>query len=85
MSRGPVRTARGWLRNWLAPDFTLTKRHIGVVLIAISAIILLRIVIGEALDPALRGMGPMQIMSMVVAGVCLLVGLSLLPLGDQPA
>lgn len=74
-----------WLRALLRDDFTITKRHLGRALLALSAIIVLRIIIGELLNPALRGIGPMQIMSMVIAALCLLVGLTLLPLGNRPA
>jgi len=67
----------------LSNDFTLTKRHLGVILLAAGVILL--VAAGIAQVAGTGGVGTVQ--KMVLAGgvVSVLVGLTLLPLRDQLA
>ncbi len=64
----------------------ITKRQLGIGLILIS---LVAMVGSFAFDyfggGQFQGIGPAQRMALFAAGAVFLVGLSLLPLGDQPA
>ncbi len=70
-------------RAWLSNDFTLTKRHLGVILMAAGVILLAAGGIAQVVGTG--GVGTVQ--KLVLAGgvLSVVVGLTLLPLGDQPA
>lgn len=64
----------------------VSKRQLGVgfVLIGITAVISMFVI--DALGAGkFQGIGPAQRMALIVAGVLILLGLSLVPLGDKPA
>lgn len=67
-------------------DFTLTKRHLGLLLLIGGAAGFLGILGIDILDAGREGgIGPAQ---QIALGLCLLaalLGLTLIPLGDQPA
>ncbi|NWG17396.1 MAG: hypothetical protein HXY41_12240 [Chloroflexi bacterium] len=67
-------------------DFTLTKRHLGLILLVGGGLGFAAILGIDILDAGREGgIGPAQ---QIALGLCLLsalVGLSLFPLGDKPA
>ncbi|MBC8170834.1 MAG: hypothetical protein H7X77_04160 [Anaerolineae bacterium] len=67
-------------------QFTLTKRQLGILLLAGGLIILIGLL---ALDTIFGGrdggIGPAQRLALICAGLIALIGLSLIPLGDTPA
>jgi len=67
-------------------DFVITKRLLGIgfVLLGIGAIAGMFVLdwLGAG---QFQGVGPAQQKAMLVAGVFILVGLTLIPLGDRPA
>ena len=70
------------------PDFSLTKRHLGILAVMLGLAALVGVLIYDAIgmgNSDVPGFGPSQKAALVVAFVTLLVGLTLLPLGDQPA
>lgn len=64
----------------------ITKRQLGIgfIVLGVAAIIAL---FGVDLLGAgqFQGVGPMQRLALLAAGAVILVGLTLLPLGDRPA
>lgn len=74
--------------DWLMlnSDFVITKRLLGVgfVLLGIGAIAGMFVLdwLGAG---QFQGIGPAQQKAMLAAGVSILVGLTLIPLGDRPA
>lgn len=69
------------LRRFLANDYTVTKRQLGILLIGIGAALIL---VGLA---SLSGEGSrlLQMTGLVGGLASALIGLALLPLGDMPA
>lgn len=76
---------RSMLRDFLSEDFTFTKYHLGVLLLATGVIILAAMVAAEVLSSASTGIGTMQRLGFLIGGVSVAVGLTLLPLGNRPA
>lgn len=79
-----------WNREYeflLNSHFTLTKRQLGLLAIIGGGVALVGILLFDELglsDPQ-GGFGPSQKIGMALAALTLLVGISLLPLGDTPA
>ncbi|MCZ7540577.1 MAG: hypothetical protein M5U29_11850 [Anaerolineae bacterium] len=69
------------MRQVFSEDFTVSKRQLGAALIVLGAALLL----GAAVLTALDGVRLTAIFSAAVGGAGLLIGLTLLPLGDRPA
>lgn len=69
------------MRQVFSEDFTVSKRQLGAALIALGAALLL----GAAALTALDGVRLTAIFSAAAGGAGLLIGLTLLPLGDRPA
>lgn len=69
------------LRRFLANDYTVTKRQLGILLIGIGAALIL---VGLA---SLSGEGSrlLQVAGLLGGLASALIGLTLLPLGDMPA
>lgn len=69
-----------------SPQYALTKRSLGVLLILLG---LLAIAASLALDVLgsgrQGGIGPTQRIGFALAGVLILIGLTLIPLGNRPA
>ncbi len=64
----------------------VTKRQLGMLLVGsgiIGAVAILAVDVIGAGD--FQGLGPAQRLALLGAGIVVLVGLSLLPLGDKPA
>lgn len=74
------------IREILSPDFTFTKRQLGISLLVIGGLSFLGI-LGLDLVGGGRegGIGPAQQAALVVMAFVALIGLSLIPLGDDPA
>ncbi len=70
-------------RAWLSNDFTLTKRHLGLILLAAGVILLAAGGIAQIVGTG--GVGTVQKMVLSGGVLSILVGLTLLPLRDQPA
>lgn len=69
-----------------ASDFTLTKRHLGLLLLAGGVIALVAILGIDVLDAGREGgIGPAQRIALAVAAAAALLGLTLIPLGNAPA
>ncbi|MCZ7539779.1 MAG: hypothetical protein M5U29_07705 [Anaerolineae bacterium] len=69
------------MRQVFSEDFTVSKRQLGAALIVLGAALLL----GAAALTALDGVRLTAIFSAAAGGAGLLIGLTLLPLGDRPA
>jgi hypothetical protein len=74
------------LRRWLAPDFALTKRLLGALLLIGGLLAFGGILAIDVIDVGREGgIGPAQ---QIALGACLLaalIGLTLIPQGDRPA
>ncbi|MEP0762718.1 MAG: hypothetical protein HRF48_08285 [Chloroflexota bacterium] len=69
------------MRQVFSEDFTVSKRQLGAALVVLGAALLLAAAVLTALD----GVRLAAIFSAVAGGAGVLVGLTLLPLGDRPA
>jgi len=67
-------------------DFTLTKRHLGILLFAVGSLGAAAILIMDRLNLGREtGIGPAQTAALVVLALLALLGLTLIPLGNAPA
>lgn len=67
-------------------DFTLTKRHLGWLLLGGGALAFAAIISIDLLDASREGgIGPAQQIALIVSALVALLGLSLIPLGSRPA
>jgi hypothetical protein len=70
----------------LEKDFTLTKRHLGILLLLAGGLGFLGILGVDLLDIGREGgIGPTQQIALGLCALVALMGLSLIPLGDDPA
>ncbi|MBN2303734.1 MAG: hypothetical protein JXQ72_04620 [Anaerolineae bacterium] len=69
--------------QFTGPDFTITKRHLGLLLIAAGLLAALAMVGAQVIQSG--GFGALQTMGAALGAVSVLVGLTLLPLGNRPA
>lgn len=70
----------------LRDDFTFTKRKLGLFLLAAGLLGMALILSVDVLDTGREGgVGPVQRVAVLVMLGAVLTGLSLLPLGDDPA
>lgn len=72
-------------RRWLRDEFTLTKRHLGVLLLLAGLALLAAAVLAEVVRSGPEGVGTVQKLSILVGLLSTVAGITLLPLGDQPA
>lgn len=64
----------------------MTKKWLGIGLAVLGAVGVLGSFVNDLLNLSeYQGVGPRQKMAIIAAGALLLVGLSLIPLGDKPA
>jgi len=64
----------------------MTKRQLGLALIALALWASVGILAVDVLDAGqFQGIGPAQQSALAIAGGVLLLGVSLLPLGERPA
>jgi hypothetical protein len=69
----------------LRTDFTLTKRHLGLILMAAGLGLVVIMLAAEWLDSQSGGFGTLQKMGVMVGALSLIAGCTLLPLGNRPA
>lgn len=75
------------MKFWLDSNFTLTKRHLGILVIFFGALALISVFLFDAIglsDPE-GGFGPSQKAGVALSIFTILIGITLLPLGDNPA
>lgn len=75
-------------RLWrmLRDDFTFTKRHLGLLLLSVGTLGFFGILAVDIVDFGREGgIGPAQQAALGLMALTALIGLSLLPLGDDPA
>jgi hypothetical protein len=64
----------------------ITKRQMGLGFTAVGLVALLAILAVDLLQAGnFEGIGPMQRMALIAAGLLFLVGLTLIPFGNRPA
>ncbi len=64
----------------------MTKRQLGYAFIALGVVAAIGSFANDVLGAGdFQGIGPSQRLALLAAGVIVLVGFSLLPLGDRPA
>ncbi|NLF75584.1 MAG: hypothetical protein GX573_07795 [Chloroflexi bacterium] len=73
------------LTRFLSEDFALTKRHLSAALILAGLLVGIGIPVSDALQAEPDGFGTLQQIGTLLALASLLIGVTLWPLGDQPA
>jgi len=64
----------------------MSKRQLGIILIVLACGAAVAVIAVDLLQVGnFQGIGPAQRLALLVAAVVLLIGVSLLPLGDRPA
>lgn len=64
----------------------MTKKQLGVAFILLGLTAAVALLVVDLIDAGnFQGIGPAQRLGLAGAGILLLVGLSLIPLGDRPA
>lgn len=76
---------QSFFSRFLADDFTLSKRYLGILLVVDGLAMIVLMVAAEWLDPDSGGFGTIQKLGVGIGALSVVVGLTLLPLGDQPA
>ncbi len=72
--------------DMLTGNFTLTKRHLGMLMLAVGLLGVIAILVMDRLHLGREGgIGPAQQAALVVLALLALLGLTLIPLGDAPA
>ncbi|NWF69664.1 MAG: hypothetical protein HXY40_11315 [Chloroflexi bacterium] len=70
----------------LSHDFTLRKKHLGWLLLVGGVLACIAILSIDVLDVGREGgIGPAQQIALAVSALGALIGLTLIPLGDDPA
>ena len=74
------------LKDIFSENFTFTKRQLGFILLSIGGLAFVGILALDFIGGGREGgIGPAQLSALVVMGFVALIGLSLIPLGDDPA
>ena len=74
------------IKNDKTGDFHLTKRFLGLIFIGLGLLAILGSFFNDIVGGGrFAGIGPAQRIAILVAGLVILVGLSLLPFGNRPA
>lgn len=67
-------------------NFTLTKRHLGWLLLIGGLLVFAAIISIDVFNAGREGgIGPAQSIALIASGLIALLGLSLIPLGNDPA
>ncbi len=75
-----------YYRAMFDENFTLSKRQLGVLLLVAGAVTFAAILSIDIIDAGREGgIGPAQRIALSLAVALALVGLTLIPLGDDPA
>ena len=69
----------------LDDDFTLTKRQLGLLMIAGGVALFVVTFAADLVRDQTGGFGTLQILGMLFGTASVLIGVTLLPLGDHPA
>lgn len=69
----------------LNDNFTLTKRHLGLLMIVGGATLFVATLAVDLVRDQTGGFGTLQTLGMLFGAVSVLIGVTLLPLGDRPA
>ena len=70
----------------ISRDQPISKRQLGIALAAIGAVGALAVLAVDLLQAGNQsGIGPAQAMALLIMIITLIVGLTLIPLGDAPA
>ena len=73
-------------KNKETGDIYLTKRFLGLIFIGLGLLAILGSFLNDIVGGGrFSGIGPTQRFAMLVAGLVILVGLSLVPFGNRPA
>ena len=73
-----------WIKDWLL--LPITKRKLGILFILLGTLAILGSLAMDLVGGGqFSGIGPAQFKAMLASGVIILVGMTLLPLGDRPA
>ncbi len=75
---------RDW-RDIASDEFTVTKRHLGWLLLVAGLLILAAAVMAEIVNTETSEFGTVQKLITLVGALSVLVGVTLLPLGNRPA
>jgi hypothetical protein len=74
------------LAAMLRNDYTLSKRMLGILMLVGGILGIIAILAIDVLDVGREGgIGPAQQIALGLCGVVVLLGLTLIPLGDDPA
>lgn len=73
------------LKQWFSNEFTLTKWHLGMVMIAAGMALAAMMLLVEVVGTDSSGLGAVQWLGIGGGMAAILVGLTLLPCGDQRA
>ena len=67
-------------------DFALSKRFLGLIFVSLGLLAILGSFLNDLIGGGrFAGIGPTQRVAILAAGLVILVGLSLIPLGKRPA
>lgn len=69
----------------LRADFHLTKRHLGFLAVLIGVGVLIVSIVYDLVGGSEGGFGASQKAALALSLITIFVGLTLIPLGDQPA
>lgn len=73
------------IKWWLANEFTVTKRQLGLLMIIAGAALMTLMLFVEVVGTDSSGLGAVQWLGIGGGVAAILVGATLLPCGDQPA
>lgn len=77
---------RGWIFRVFSADFKFTKRQLGQTLLVSGLVLMIAILAVDVLNAGREGgIGPAQCVALMLCGGLSIVGLSLIPLGNDPA
>lgn len=86
MENQPEQETTHNIKEILSPKFTFTKRQLGIILLTVGGLSFLGIFAIDLVGAGREGgIGPAQMAALVVMAFVTLIGLSLIPLGDDPA